>query len=87
MLGQNLLDARLRTGLSQGRVARSAGISTFTYQKMEKGESNPGTPANPRLQTIVSLALVLRVDISRLIPEPTADIVALVNHADSGSLA
>jgi len=29
-------------------AAHAAGISTYTYQKFEKGESRPGTPMNPR---------------------------------------
>jgi hypothetical protein len=29
-------------------VLFAAGITTFTYRILEKGISNPGTPANPR---------------------------------------
>ena len=32
-----------------------AGISAYTYQKFEKGESKPGTPMNPRLFTLIAL--------------------------------
>ena len=49
-------------------MAAAAGISTFTYRKLEKGESNPGTPANPRLHTLVSLAEVLGVPLAGLLP-------------------
>ncbi|MBD8207780.1 helix-turn-helix transcriptional regulator [Microbacterium sp. CFBP 8790] len=66
--GCKLQRARTEAGLSQERVALGAGISTFTYQKLEKGESNPGTPANPRLQTLVSLALVLGLKVEDLLP-------------------
>ncbi|MGB3414602.1 MAG: helix-turn-helix transcriptional regulator, partial [Microbacteriaceae bacterium] len=55
--------------LSQERVAHATGISTYTYRKLEKGESNPGTPANPRLQTLVALAEVLGVGVHELLPE------------------
>eukprot|EP01032_Pedospumella_encystans_P003203 gene3203-3776_t len=48
-MGHRLVRARQVRGLSQARVAHAAGISTYTYQKYEKGESRPGTPANPRL--------------------------------------
>ena len=73
--GANLQRARLQMGLTQERVAHAAGLSTFTYQKLEKGESNPGTAANPRLQTLVSLSLVLRVPVSDLLPVPTEDLL------------
>jgi transcriptional regulator with XRE-family HTH domain len=68
-LGINLLRAREVSGLSQERVAHAAGISTFTYRKLEKGESNPGTPANPRLKTLVALAEVLDIEVTELLPK------------------
>lgn len=61
--------------MTQERVAHAAGLSTFTYQKLEKGESNPGTAANPRLQTLISLSLVLEIDVADLLPVPTADLL------------
>ena len=67
-LGINLSRARDASGLSQERVAHAAGISTFTYRKLEKGESNPGTPANPRLKTLVALSEVLDLDLIVLLP-------------------
>lgn len=67
-LGVKLLQAREASGLSQERLAHAAGISTFTYRKLEKGESNPGTPANPRLKTLVALAEVLGFDLTQLLP-------------------
>jgi len=68
-LGANLRTARLAAGLTQEDVAVRARISLFTYQKLEKGESNPGTPANPRLQTLLSLSAVLGVSIDTLVPD------------------
>lgn len=67
-LGVALAKARARRGLSQERVAHAAGLSTFTYRKLEKGDSNPGTPANPRLRTLVALAEVLEVPLAALLP-------------------
>ncbi len=67
-LGVNLQRARSAKGISQERAAYAAGISVFTYRKLEKGESNPGTPANPRLRTIVALAEVLDVELAHLVP-------------------
>ena len=67
-LGVNVQRARAARGISQERAAHAAGISVFTYRKLEKGESNPGTPANPRLRTLVALAEVLHVDLVDLLP-------------------
>jgi transcriptional regulator with XRE-family HTH domain len=68
-LGVRLHQERLRCGLSQERLAVAAGISAYTYRKIESGTSNPGTPANPRLRTLVALAEVLGVDVSELLPK------------------
>lgn len=73
-LGINLARARDRAELSQERVAHAAGISTFTYRKLEKGVSNPGTPANPRLRTLVALAEVLDMDVKALLPDGSASV-------------
>lgn len=71
-LGVNLLRARARRSLSQEAVPHAAGLSTFTYRKLEKGESNPGTPANPRLRSLTSIAEVLGVPLAALLPaDPT----------------
>ena len=67
-LGVLLHRERICKGLSQERLAFAAGISAFTYRKLEKGESNPGTPANPRLRTLVALAEVLGIPLSALLP-------------------
>ena len=67
-LGIALSRVRAERGLSQERVPHAAGLSTFTYRKLEKGDSNPGTPANPRLRTLVALAEVLEVPLSSLLP-------------------
>lgn len=67
-VGINLQRARAAKGVSQERAAHAAGISTFTYRKLEKGESNPGTPANPRLRTLIALAEILNVDVRELLP-------------------
>lgn len=69
-IGLNLLRARHGRGLSQERVAHLAGISSFTYQKFEKGESRPGTPLNPRLTTLVALCQVLEIELTDLLPRP-----------------
>lgn len=66
-LGLRLQRARLAKGMSQEAVAHAAGISTFTYQKFEKGESKPGTPMNLRLRTLLALAETLDVRVGELV--------------------
>ncbi len=61
-LAQRLRVLRYERRISQEYVAYHAGISTFTYQKFEKGESNPGKPMNPRLSTLIALAHVFEVE-------------------------
>lgn len=61
-LAQRLRILRYERRISQEYVALRAGISTYTYQKFEKGESNPGKPLNPRLSTIIALARVFGVE-------------------------
>ena len=65
-LADKLRNLRNASGLSQETVAHRAGISTYTYQKFEKGESKPGTPMNPRLDTLFALARVFEVDVRDL---------------------
>jgi transcriptional regulator with XRE-family HTH domain len=67
-LGARLCELRAAAGLSQEQVAQAAGIATFTYRKLEHGESNPGTPANPRLSTLLRLSAVLGVSLKDLLP-------------------
>lgn len=69
-LGDRMLRARAGKRMSQEQVAHAAGLATFTYRKLEKGESNPGTAANPRLRTLVALADVLDVPLGELLPTP-----------------
>lgn len=75
-LGLVLLRVRGEKRLSQEQVAHAAGLSTFTYRKLEKGESNPGTPANPRLRTLVALSGVLGVPLMELLPDPPKGVTA-----------
>ena len=74
--GINLLRARQKSGMSQERVAHAAGLSTYTYQKFEKGESRPGYPANPRLVTLLALSQVLGVAVTDLLPKDAPDFTA-----------
>jgi transcriptional regulator with XRE-family HTH domain len=67
-LGITLQRLRLERELSQERLAHMAGISAYTYQKYEKGESKPGTPMNPGLFTLIALAQALEVTVPELLP-------------------
>lgn len=74
-LGLNLLSARVERGLSQERLAHLAGISSYTYQKFEKGESRPGAPMNPRLTTLIALCQVLGLRVEEVLPAVEPDMV------------
>jgi transcriptional regulator with XRE-family HTH domain len=73
-LGVTLQRLRLEKKLSQEKLAYAAGISAYTYQKFEKGESRPGTPMNPRLFTLIAIAQVLGTTIESLLPPRTPDL-------------
>jgi transcriptional regulator with XRE-family HTH domain len=73
-LGVRLQQLRLAKGLTQERLAVAANVTSFTYRKLEKGESNPGTPANPRLKTLMALAEVLDVEVAELLPPGNAGV-------------
>lgn len=70
----SLRSARERAGLSQEDVAYRAGLTRYTYQKYEKGESRPGHPANPTLRTVLALAQVLETSLVDLIPKDFPDL-------------
>ena len=59
--------ARIAKRLSQEALAHAAGISTYTYQKFEKGESRPGAPMNPRLRILIALATALDMRVEELV--------------------
>ncbi|MFZ2964136.1 MAG: helix-turn-helix transcriptional regulator [Rhodoglobus sp.] len=75
-IGVRLQRLRIARGLSQERLAHLAGISTYTYQKFEKGESKPDTPMNPRLFTILALAQALDVVLEEILPADWPDLTA-----------
>lgn len=75
-LGTNIQRLRVDQGLTQEQVAYAAGLSRYTYQKFEKGESMPGTPANPSLRNIMAIAQVLGVSLDELVPEGWPDLRA-----------
>ena len=68
-LATSLRSARERAGLSQEDVAYRSGLTRYTCQKYEKGESRPGRPANPTLRTLLALSQVLGTPLASLIPD------------------
>ena len=71
-LGLTLQRLRLTLALSQEDVAYAAGLTRSHYQQLEKGRSRPGETANPSLFTLASLAEVLNVEVSELLPHRIA---------------
>lgn len=74
-LGLNIARARDAKGYSQDRVAADARLSRFTYWKLERGESNPDTPANPSLRTLLAVSQALGVELCDLLPEHVPDLL------------
>ncbi|MFF1540103.1 helix-turn-helix transcriptional regulator [Microbacterium sp. NPDC058269] len=70
----SLRSARARAGLSQEEVAYRSGLTRYTYQKYEKGESRPGHPANPTLRTVLALSQVLETPLADLVPGDAPDL-------------
>ncbi|WP_315068015.1 helix-turn-helix transcriptional regulator [uncultured Microbacterium sp.] len=70
----SLRAARDRAGLSQEDVAYRAGLTRYTYQKYEKGESRPGSPVNPTLRNLLALSQVLGLPLDRLLPDAVPDL-------------
>ncbi|WP_156147876.1 hypothetical protein [Bifidobacterium kimbladii] len=50
------------------------GLSRFTYWKLEREESNPDIPANPRLRSILTLAQALDIKLADLLPMHIPDL-------------
>lgn len=73
-LGTRIHRLRIEKGLSQERLAYTAGVTRYTYQKLEKGESSPGSGANPTLRTLMAVAQQLDVTLDELLPEPWPDL-------------
>ena len=73
-LAVNLRRFRMTANLSQEDVAYRSGLTRYTYQKYEKGESAPGRPANPSVKNLLAIAQVLQVSLSDLLPDVTPDL-------------
>lgn len=67
LFGKRLQELRWECDMSQEHAARAAGISSNSYYLLEKGESRPGTPANPHLKTLIGLANAFSVSLIGLL--------------------
>lgn len=73
-IATNLQRLRLERGLTQEDVAYRSGLTRYTYQKYEKGESKPGTPANPTIRTLLAMSQVLGVALTDILPPEAPDL-------------
>tara|TARA_B100000378_G_scaffold222392_1_gene185892 strand:+ start:9671 stop:9955 length:285 start_codon:yes stop_codon:yes gene_type:complete len=73
-LAANLRRLRAEAGLSQEDVAYRSGLTRYTYQKYEKGESKPGTPANPTIRTLLAMSQTLGVELTEILPSDAPDL-------------
>ena len=73
-LATNLRRLRAEAGLSQEDVAYRSGLTRYTYQKYEKGESKPGTPANPTIRTLLAMSQALGVSLMDILPAKIPDL-------------
>ncbi|WP_262852229.1 helix-turn-helix domain-containing protein [Mumia quercus] len=74
-LAATLRALRAETGLSQEEVAHAAGITRNHYQLLESGLSDraKGSPANPRLSTLIDLSDVFGTPLSQLVEAVVAE--------------
>lgn len=73
-LGHELNRRRHERGLTQEQLAHAAGLTRFHYQQLEKGQSKPGTPANPGLRNVIALAQALGATLEELLPSEVPDV-------------
>lgn len=73
-IATNLRRLRAEAGLSQEDVAYRSGLTRYTYQKYEKGESKPGTPANPTIRTLLAMSQTLGVALTEILPADVPDL-------------
>ncbi|MFD1826099.1 MULTISPECIES: helix-turn-helix transcriptional regulator [Mumia] len=70
-----LRSLRAESGLSQEDVAHAAGITRNHYQLLESGLSDraKGSPANPRLSTLLDLSRVFGTPLTQLVDAVVTD--------------
>ena len=83
-LQNNLKQTRGKAGLTQGKLARHAGISRQAYSSLESGNANPSTAVALRL----ARALGERVELLFYLPDQPSETLEaeLVGDSAAGSL-
>ncbi|WEV67261.1 helix-turn-helix transcriptional regulator [Bifidobacterium sp. ESL0769] len=74
VFAMNLRRIRAERGYSQQRVASDAAISLPQYQRLESAGFRSTPSLNPKIRTLISLAEVLDVEVSDLLPKPWPDL-------------
>jgi transcriptional regulator with XRE-family HTH domain len=62
MIGKNIRDLRLKTGISQDRLSKLTDLSLNTIVKVESGRS-----PNPTIETLLRIAKSLNTEVNDLI--------------------
>jgi transcriptional regulator with XRE-family HTH domain len=73
-LATNIRRLRIEREMSQEDVAYRAGLTRYTYQKYEKGESKPGSGANPTIRTLLAVAQALDASLTEILPTAVPDL-------------
>ena len=73
-LGLRIRRLRVARELSQEAVAYRAGLTRYTYQRYERGETQSGAASNPTLRTLLALSQVFEVPLQDLIPARIPDV-------------
>ena len=73
-IATHLRRLRADSALRQLAVAYRSGLTRYTYQKYEKGESKPGTPANPTIRTLLAMSQTLGVALTDILPPEAPDL-------------
>lgn len=73
-LGLKIRRLRVARELSQEAVAYRAGLTRYTYQRYERGETQSGSASNPTLRTLLALSQVFEVPLQDLIPARIPDV-------------
>lgn len=73
-IGNNLLQARKRTGLTQAEVAEAAGMSDRAYADIERGS------VNMRTETFLRICSVLHVTPDEILTEDVSPSIPIENQ-------
>lgn len=57
MLGKRLKEARIKSGMTQGDVAKAIGVSQPAYCYMENGDKVPSLPVAKELARLLNISL------------------------------